>query len=116
MNVDTLERLDGRRVAILLAAKTAEGEDDWAVFQTIASWDGITLRFRYPAADGDAARPLAIQWTAPDLPDIQIAKAEVKEIIGAELFVLFTVETLPSGEEMETMTSVGLQWPTKPGG
>jgi hypothetical protein len=101
---DDRAALVGKRLTLLLMAKTESGEDDWAVFPgTVVLEDGVLYLDR---GVGKARLEIRAEWVERIRPVGEEISAILKE---ADCYLPLTVGALPPDED--GFLTTGLQWP-----
>jgi hypothetical protein len=99
--------LIGRRVALLLMGKKANGEDDWVV----VAGTGIEVRGVVCVDLGKDKRPLEIrpEW----ISRVKLVDADVRDTLAdADFYVPLRVGDLPEETSPGEYENTGLKWPT----
>lgn len=101
-----IEKINGKKLALLLMGKKENGEDDWAVFTGIARWDGKSLlldrgekknSFRVPTDTLNRIKP--------------VEKKNKETFCDAEYFIPLTVGALPDDANLNEYIKTDLKWP-----
>ena len=102
----TPEDLEGKRLALLLMAKSAEGADDWVVFPGIVRREesGLVLE-----RDGEEPVHLQPDW----IHRARLTTEETRPILAdADVVISLSVATV-GAEVAATFENLGLRWPDK---
>ena len=99
-----IQELEGKKLALLLMAKTAKGEDDWAVFTgTICIKSGKVFVDR-----GTQGKPFEVreEW----FDRIKAVASDMRELLlGADVYLPLSVGDKPDSES--SFEDTGLHWP-----
>jgi hypothetical protein len=98
--------LDGKWFAVLMIAETPGGEDEWAFFEGIASWDGGQLVIDR----GPGNRPFTVPEDA--LGRVRPVDQKFRQVFEkAEYFVPLLVGPLPENADLSQYVATGMRWP-----
>ena len=99
-------QIHGKRLAMIVWGKDADGSDDVVVFAVVAEWDGASLTLR-PSPDSPS-------FPAPDdwLSRIKPVSADLKEpLLDAEYCFSVSIGPLSECESPEGLIKTALKWP-----
>ena len=99
-------QVHGKRMAMIIWGKHADGSDDVVVFAVVAHWDGASLTLR---RDQDSPSfPVHDEW----LSRIKPVSADLKEpLLHAEYCFSLSIGSLNENESLQGLIKTGLKWP-----
>ncbi len=102
---------EGKTLALLLMAKTEEGDDDWAVFPGTFRKDGD--RAYLERDDGHEDFEIREEWVERIRP---VDNEEVRSILqNCDFFLSLSVGSIADSER-ESLDTTGLKWPQEDNG
>jgi hypothetical protein len=101
-----LRLLNGKWFAVLMIAKTAGGEDEWAFFEGTAAWDGKQLTI--DRGPGNTPFPVP----EDTLARIKRVDHKLRQVFEhAEYYVPLLVGLLPENADLSQYVATGMRWP-----
>lgn len=98
--------VNGKWFAVLMIAETPGGEDEWAFFEGIATWDGKQLLIDRGPGHG--------RFPVPEdtLGRIKPVDEKFRQVFEhAEYFVGLHVGPLPEDADLSQYVATGMKWP-----